>query len=219
MCAEQLGEACQIELRQAKVIDLYLKGHTQREIASILNFSLGTVNSDIAAVRAEWRESRIEDYDDHRQIRAHQICRAMVAAWDAWEKSLKDAESIKVSVTKGRTDSEGNPSGDLTKSEKQSKGQTGNSSYLDLYIRCVERLCKLYGLDAPTRTEITGADGGPITIATMLKLIGDNPPPVPELEEHPPNVLDIDDALREIDAMSVGGGEVVDVESREPEAE
>lgn len=219
MAAEQLGEACSIEQRKAKAIDLYLKGHTQREIAAILGVSLGTINSDITAVRAEWRQERVADYDEHRQVRAQQIGRAMVAAWNAWERSQKDAESIKVSVTKGRTDKEGEPSGDLTKSEKQTKGQAGNSSFLDLYVRCAERLCRLYGLDAPTRTELSGPDGGPITIGTLLKVVGDSPPPIPQLESKPQNVLDLDSAMAELDAIAGSGGEIVDVECRELDEE
>lgn len=211
--AEHQGEACEIDIRRDTVMDLYLKGHTQREIAVQLGVSNGTVCNDIAAVRAEWRQDRIADYDDHREIRSKQICRVMVAAWNAWERSCLDAESVKVSVIKGKTNAAGNDLGDITRSEKTSKGQCGDPRFLEIYYRSVERLCHLYGLDAPKRTELTGPNGGPLTIATLLKVVADNPPPVPELESQPANVMDVESVLAQLENMS---GEVVEVECHEP---
>ena len=54
----------QIEHRRAQVTKLYLKGGTQAAIASELGVCQGTISSDIKAIRKEWKESRVHDYDE-----------------------------------------------------------------------------------------------------------------------------------------------------------
>lgn len=53
--------AFEIEERRLKVIGLYRRKATQTEIAKELGISLGTVNKDIQASRALFREARIDD--------------------------------------------------------------------------------------------------------------------------------------------------------------
>lgn len=38
----------------------------------------------------------------------------------------------------------------------------GDKRYLDVVLRCIDRRCKLLGLDAPAKQELSGPDGGPI---------------------------------------------------------
>jgi hypothetical protein len=38
----------------------------------------------------------------------------------------------------------------------------GNPAFLAGVMSCIERRCKLLGLDAPVKSELTGKDGGPI---------------------------------------------------------
>lgn len=49
--------------RRTQVAALLLASLTQREIAERLEVSLGTVNSDVQAIRAEWSERRSTTYD------------------------------------------------------------------------------------------------------------------------------------------------------------
>jgi hypothetical protein len=37
--------------------------------------------------------------------------------------------------------------------------------YLNVHLKALERLARLLGLDAPARTELTGRDGGPLSVA------------------------------------------------------
>ena len=53
-----------IAARRQQVAALRLARLSQHEIATRLNVSVGTVNSDIAAIREEWAERRLQDYGE-----------------------------------------------------------------------------------------------------------------------------------------------------------
>ena len=53
-----------IAARRQQVAALRLARLSQHEIATRLGVSVGTVNSDIAAVREEWAERRAQDYGE-----------------------------------------------------------------------------------------------------------------------------------------------------------
>lgn len=48
-----------------------------------------------------------------------------------------------------------------------SKAQSGDMQAIDRAIKILERLAKLNGLDAPSKQEITGVDGGPLDIRAV----------------------------------------------------
>ena len=52
----------------------------------------------------------------------------------------------------------------------------GNHGAIDRVLRVMERRAKLLGLDAPTKAQLAGVDGGDITI----KVVYDNPGSAPE---------------------------------------
>lgn len=89
--------------------------------------------------------------------------------------------------------------------ERVERQQCGDSRYLLAGDQLLKSIRSILGADAPKRTEISGPEGGPITLATMLKLVAENPPPIPELEEHPPNVIDVEAMLLEIQNQASAG--------------
>lgn len=54
------NKAAEMEERQIKVSRLLLQGKTQRQIAKELGVSQRTVSNDVQAVRAEWRDRRVD---------------------------------------------------------------------------------------------------------------------------------------------------------------
>lgn len=207
--------------RSLEIFRLHLVlGKTMREIAKDFGISVPRV-SVICRTVSTW----LNEYPVESNIPAIRAQHDQVFKWliresvVEWQKSKKSFKTTKAKMVRGRVDKDGNPLPDLVTSEQIEREQFGDPRYIQVVNDLMKSQRAMWGADEPKRTEISGPEGAPITIATVLKIVGDNPPPVPELEEHPANVLDLDDALREIDAMSVGGGEVVDVESREPEAE
>ena len=82
-------------------------------------------------------------------------------AWVAWERSQEDAESTKVVETASDK-----------RYEAQTKGQAGDPRFLDIVMKCVDRRCKILGVDAPVKQQVTGADGGPVGV-TIVEVVRD----------------------------------------------
>ncbi len=57
-------ENVRIEQRGQQVADLYVKGSTQAQIARQLGMAQSTVSADLKAIRREWRDSMIRDFDE-----------------------------------------------------------------------------------------------------------------------------------------------------------
>jgi hypothetical protein len=77
----------------AKIAKLYLDGKEQSEIAKILNadrpyaLSQQTISNDLKAVRAEWLNTAIENYDKTKQIELARIEEDEGRILDAWDRS------------------------------------------------------------------------------------------------------------------------------------
>lgn len=70
----------EVALRRVQVSAMTLGRRSQREIARRLNVSVGTVNADLKAVRAEWAERRLAAYE--------QWVEEELAVLDALQRSL-----------------------------------------------------------------------------------------------------------------------------------
>ena len=85
-------------------------------------------------------------------------------AWVAWELSLQDKE--RSTVTTG-------PNGGTS---DMTENQSGNPRYLDIVLNCIEKRCKLLGLDAPTKIAPTDPTGKqayepPPTVSQLIERI------------------------------------------------
>lgn len=159
--------------RRAKVAKLYLEGEiNQGQIAIQLGVSQSTVSRDIKEILTEWRESAIRDFDEARQIELNRLFKIENEMWAAWEKSKLDATSeteetsaagVKLTIKKER--------------------QFGDPRYLQLALQCLDKRCKLLGLDQNvTKLEIrTWEDrvieflkDGRITPVQLIDEIGEN---------------------------------------------
>ncbi len=83
------------------------------------------------------------------------------AAWQAWEQSCDDAETLHSGVLTGRTDKDGKALPDVQKSWKTVQGQTGDARFLELVSSCIAQRCKILGL-MPSRPEF----GNGVNVAT-----------------------------------------------------
>jgi len=138
----------------------------QAVIAAVLNVSQQSISNDLKVLIKRWQESALMDVDEHRSTELARINRLELEYWNAWEASKADKESTLAEKTTG-TDTR-------TKAVKRSEGQVGNPSFLAGVERCIERRCKLLGLDAPVKQELTGADGGPVAIKAYTVLANPN---------------------------------------------
>lgn len=133
-------EQFEITRRQERVADLYLQGFTQKQIAVRLVVHQSTISRDLAHVRAEWKASRIRDFDELQTIEIEKIDRVEREAWAAWERSKLDLRK--------RSKTTGEDGGAVIKREVIRRD--GDPRFLAIVERCIERRCALMGLDEAT---------------------------------------------------------------------
>ncbi len=151
--------------------DLYLQKVPQTKIAKQLGISPATVTRDMKILVARWKDSSLSNINDKIHIELRTIDRVEAEAWTAWEKSKLDktkrtdkVNAVHAKIRKDIADREGVVPGTekLIETIKSTEGRVGDPRYLEVVARCIERRCKIMGLDSPERHEITGKDGAPI---------------------------------------------------------
>jgi hypothetical protein len=144
--------------RRKTVASLYLRGKFQSEISNEVKVDRCTISRDLKVIEEEWLKSGVMDLNAAKARELAKLDEIERQAWDAWEKSRKDAEIMEVTGTaqggKGRPD----------KVKKITKGQAGDSRFLAIILDCANQRSEILGLDAPRKLEHGGIGGGPIPI-------------------------------------------------------
>jgi len=144
----------EIARRSAKVAEHYLAGLTQEEIAAKLGVGKATVSRDLKRIHARWQEIAIDAREEWVRKELARLLIVEREAWRGWKRSLKDRQ---VRTTK-QTESG-------TEETEKVEGQAGDPTFLARVLDCIRRRADLLGLDAPTRSELSGPGGSPITLA------------------------------------------------------
>jgi hypothetical protein len=131
--------ASQLARDRRKIADLYLQGWLQTDIAEELGMSQATISNDIKALQAEWVASAKVDFATARAQELAKIDRLEREYWHGWVRSCEDAEQITQEGT----------SENVSKIKRTRKGQAGDTRFLQGIQWCVERRCKILGVDAP----------------------------------------------------------------------
>lgn len=127
----------EIRDRRNKVWTMRVDGMTVREIAEEVGRSIGTVQADLDAIRAELDESTKFHAETDRAIAAERldkVARKLIAGID-----LVDVPDL--------------------------------PSLANAIARIEERKARLLGLDAASKTELTGAEGGPLQVDARNDLL------------------------------------------------
>lgn len=154
-------QKCNKEQRLEIVAPLWRKNYTYREIRGevmkrlgLQAYALSTVKSDVDTLLQEWKENRLDDTEKKITSELARIDLVIREAWEMWEKS-------KIDYNKKRGKQHGKPTFDekgvqigvKTSWQELSDEEfraCGDARYLDIIIRCIERRCKLLGLDKET---------------------------------------------------------------------
>lgn len=131
-------------------MDAYLEGKSMAVIGKELGVSAMTICRDIAAIREAHKDEFIHEYSIWKDRELARLDKVEAEAWDAWERSKRDAEMVR--TTSG-------PDGITTVSE--TKGQYGDPRFLNIFNSCIDQRCKILGLHAPKKTDLTSG-GSPI---------------------------------------------------------
>jgi len=145
----------QREKDRETVARLYLRGVSQMDIAAEVGVNQSTVSRDLKALQKAWRESSLIDINEAKQRELAKIDELERTYWEAWLKSCEDAESETLKRV-GSTNDAQSQRAELT---KRREGQNGNPAFLAGVERCIKIRIDIIGLEAPKRTELTGADG------------------------------------------------------------
>src|SRR5262245_20513131 len=105
--------------RREQVAELYVQGCNQYVIAERLGVCQATICFDLKAVRKEWRESSIRDFDTLREVELKKLERVEREAWSAWERSQKPLQSAVL-----------NGDGAAARARKTVKNQHGDPRFL-----------------------------------------------------------------------------------------
>src|SRR5690606_38509682 len=141
------------------VAEYYLKGHSSRSIARLIMDKVGdgyvvshaTISRDIRVLLKQWQKDRINDIDKDKAVELEKLDKLEQTYWEAWEKSIQDYKKTSLKQ-KGTTYSSRPEYREQTTMEMISHG---NPAYLASVERCIERRCKILGIDAPAKTDLT----------------------------------------------------------------
>jgi hypothetical protein len=156
------AEELRLESRRLKAAEMYLRGMTSlTRIAHELGVHKSQISRDFKIIKARWRDQYATDLNTAKQRELAKIDGLEAAAWQAWEQSCQDAETLHSGVLTGRTDKDGKSLPDVQKSWKTVQGQTGDARFLELVSSCIAQRCKILGL-MPSRPEF----GNSVNVAT-----------------------------------------------------
>ena len=125
--------------RQADLVatsELYVKGHSQAEIAGRFGVPREQIAYDLREIRQNWIDTQVSSFDGIQARELEKLDRLERSAWHGWELSLTAQEGQSV----GRTIRDG--------------GGEGDPRFLEIVTKCIERRARLLGLNAPTNVPL-----------------------------------------------------------------
>jgi hypothetical protein len=146
----------QRERDRATIAELYLKGWTQAKIASYLELNQSQISRELSKVKARWQAESIQNYDLHVVEQLRRLAMLEAEFWAAWEQSRLPKESTSSQKR-----------GSKIAVAKRTESRAGNPQFLQGVQWCIDRRCKLLGLDAPTKNEHTGAHGDRMYVVAL----------------------------------------------------
>jgi hypothetical protein len=153
----------QHDLDRARVVQLYIQGKSQWEIARAVGIPRAHVAREISVIRQKWLASQIRDWDELKSVELMKIDNVESTAWEAYEQSRKQQHKKKYSKTTGSE-------GDSIMVGIESTKVPGDPRFLQIILECGKQRRELLGLDAPKPPDSREAeerDLGSYTIADL----------------------------------------------------
>jgi len=175
---------------RVRIAELYIKGVYQSVIAKELGLSQVQISHDLKRIQAEWVKNTTLNLDAYKGKEIAKIDQVERTAWEGYTRSLG---KFKSTITTGRDISENKETGKVTAGNKDQvvkvEERNGDPRFLDIVMKCIERRCKLMGLDAPDKHEHSGKGGGPIQIEKQRSAIEERLKNDPGLAERLKNAV------------------------------
>lgn len=141
----------QIARDRKRIAELYLKGWLQADIATELGVDQSTISRDLKAIQGGWQESVLVDFNEAKGRELAKIDQLEITYWEAWDRSLDEFKSKTVKA-KGTNKKE------VAKNAEQTiktEDRNGDPRFLQGIQWCIEKRCKLFGLDKPLQVEVS----------------------------------------------------------------
>jgi hypothetical protein len=126
----------------------YCQGVPQHQMASRLGMSVKQVEYDLRLLRVQWRRER-QSFADRLDVELAKLDNLEREAWEAWHHSRQPTTTTEVRA-QSRGPNGGGADVELHRTTRTEQGY-GDPRYLELVLRCIDRRCRLLGLDAPAR--------------------------------------------------------------------
>jgi len=152
---------------RARIADMYLDGMEQTEIAEKFGLAQSQISYDLKKIQEEWLHNTTMNLDAHKAEEVAKTLQTERMYRDIYRKSLNDFKAQTATLHAER------PGDKKEKTKEKSlpviqvihtENRNGDPRALDGILKCIERRCKLLGLDAPQKQEHTGKEGGPIMV-------------------------------------------------------
>lgn len=149
-----------------RIVEMYVKRKRQGEIAAELGISQAAVSQWIRKITKEWRDSRFQNLDQLKFEELHRINAMEAEMYEMWElsKGKKKKTSLKEELgkleieTPGVAGSRKNAIPMGYRIQDKETEQEGNMEYWHAIEWCVDRRCKLIGLDAERTHKVALTD-------------------------------------------------------------
>ena len=139
-------KSLEIASRRTKVSALVIEGFTSpSRIQQALQkkykttVSIDTVRTDLRSVKEDWKEARLRDYDAVLARELQKIDHLESVAWEEWKRSKRRVKKGSTKDVVGE-----NP---RVEELNQWENRLGDARYLDQIRWCIEKRCKLLGLE------------------------------------------------------------------------
>lgn len=158
-------------------LEYYLRGWSFREICKEVGCGLTTTQRDIAAIREEWRASRVEAFGTEQLHELARIDAIEREAWAQWEASKKEEVGSRAEtevLVEQKADGQVVRKPGSERVVRTTRLRNADPRYMETIRWCVEQRCKLLGLLAPQKIAPTNPEGtGPAKVVLDLSKLSD----------------------------------------------
>ena len=135
----------QIARDRRRIADAYLRGCLQADIAIELGLSEATISRDLQVLHGEWLKSGLIDYNRAKAQELAKVDALEREYWGAWERSK--GKAIRMRGQK-------KVNGQTIVNTTEADNRDGDSRFLAGVQWCIERRCKILGIDAPGKYDV-----------------------------------------------------------------
>jgi hypothetical protein len=146
----------QIQKDREEIASLYIQGMTQVKIAEKLGVTHQQISYDLQVIQREWQNKTTLALDAYKARELAKIDHTERCYWEAWERSIEEFRSRTIKAKGIKADQKVQPKPEQAEQTIYTENRSGDPRFLYGVLKCIERRCKLLGLDAPARVETEG---------------------------------------------------------------